>query len=121
MDRFVFGRRSLTRLLVAGAAAVLVSTAWVGTATSKQTGKTISVAIVKNPQMTDIASLTPSLFTSTSGIKVKYTILDEAKLREITTRDVGSGGKAFDAKLPPGIGRCRKTPGANAAYGNVPL
>jgi sorbitol/mannitol transport system substrate-binding protein len=78
---------------------VLVSTAWVGTATSKQTGKTISVAIVKNPQMTDIASLTPSLFTKQSGVKVKYTILDEAKLREITTRDVGSGGKSFDVVM----------------------
>ena len=49
--------------------------------------------------MTDIASLTPSLFTKQSGIKVKYTILDEGKLREITTRDVGSGGKAFDVVM----------------------
>ncbi|MDX6402227.1 MAG: hypothetical protein QOF27_2833, partial [Gaiellaceae bacterium] len=79
MDRFVFGRRSLTRVLVAGAAAALISAAWVSTASSKQTAKTISVAIVKNPQMTDIASLTPSLFTAKSGIKVKYTILDEGK------------------------------------------
>ncbi|MDX6629171.1 MAG: polyol transport system substrate-binding protein, partial [Gaiellales bacterium] len=85
MDRFVFGRHSLTRVLVAGAAAALISAAWAGTASSKPAGKTISVAIVKNPQMTDIASLTPSLFTSTSGIKVKYTILDEGKLRQITT------------------------------------
>jgi sorbitol/mannitol transport system substrate-binding protein len=61
--------------------------------------KTISVAIVANPQMTDIASLTPSLFTKKTGIKVKYTILDEGKLREITTRSVGSGGKQFDAVM----------------------
>jgi sorbitol/mannitol transport system substrate-binding protein len=61
--------------------------------------KTISVAIVANPQMQDIASLTPSLFTSKTGIKVKYTILDEGKLREITTRAVGSGGKSFDAVM----------------------
>ena len=61
--------------------------------------KTISVAIVANPQMQDIAALTPSLFTSKSGIKVKYTILDEGKLREVTTRDVGSGGKSFDAVM----------------------
>jgi len=57
------------------------------------------VAIVANPQMQDIASLTPSLFTAKTGIKVKYTILDEGKLREVTTRDVGSGGKAFDAVM----------------------
>jgi sorbitol/mannitol transport system substrate-binding protein len=99
MHRFVIGRRSLTRVLVAGAAGMLISAAWVSTATSKQTGKTISVAIVKNPQMTDIAALTPSLFTAKTGIKVKYTILDEGKLREITTRDVGSGGKSFDAVM----------------------
>ena len=30
---------------------------------------------------------------------MKYTILDEGKLREVTTRDVGSGGKAFDAVM----------------------
>src|SRR5256885_11653646 len=49
--------------------------------------------------MQDIAKLTPSLFTAKSGIKVKYTILDEGKLRQVTTRDVGSGGKAFDAVM----------------------
>ena len=38
-------------------------------------------------------SLTPALFTAKTGIKVNYTILEEGKLREITTRDVGAGGK----------------------------
>src|SRR5881397_2814159 len=86
----------LAAVLVVGAAtlASLAATALGGTA-----AKTISVAIVANPQMQDIASLTPSLFTAKSGIKVKYTILDEGKLREVTTRDVGSGGKAFDAVM----------------------
>src|ERR1700747_986649 len=68
-------------------------------ASARSTAKTISVAIVANPQMQDIASLTPTLFTAKTGIKVKYTILDEGKLREVTTRDVGSGGKAFDAVM----------------------
>src|SRR3954454_22975899 len=78
----------------------IVATASVAaTALGGTSGKTISVAIVANPQMQDIASLTPSLFTATTGIKVKYTILDEGKLREVTTRDVGSGGKAFDAVM----------------------
>ena len=99
MDTFVLRRRSLKRAIVAGAALALIGAVGVETASSKQTAKTISVAIVKNPQMTDIASLTPSLFTAKSGIKVKYTILDEGKLREITTRDVGSGGKSFDVVM----------------------
>ena len=86
----------LVGVFVAGivALASLAATAMGGSA-----AKTISVAIVANPQMQDIASLTPSLFTAKTGIKVKYTILDEGKLREVTTRDVGSGGKAFDAVM----------------------
>jgi sorbitol/mannitol transport system substrate-binding protein len=86
----------LVGVFVAGivALASLAATAMGGSA-----AKTISVAIVANGQMQDIASLTPSLFTSKTGIKVKYTILDETKLREVTTRDVGSGGKAFDAVM----------------------
>jgi sorbitol/mannitol transport system substrate-binding protein len=80
--------------IVAVAASILAATA-----SARSTAKTISVAIVANPQMQDIASLTPSLFTTKTGIKVKYTILDEGKLREVTTRDVGSGGKSFDAVM----------------------
>jgi sorbitol/mannitol transport system substrate-binding protein len=85
--------------LAAGAALVAAAAALPGAAFGHSQEKTISVAIVKNPQMTDIASLTPSLFTKQSGVKVKYTILDEGKLREITTRDVGSGGKSFDVVM----------------------
>ncbi|MDX6400682.1 MAG: hypothetical protein QOF27_1288, partial [Gaiellaceae bacterium] len=74
-------RRRMTCLaLAAGAALVAGVTALPGVAFGHAEAKTISVAIVKNPQMTDIASLTPSLFTAKSGIKVKYTILDEGKL-----------------------------------------
>jgi sorbitol/mannitol transport system substrate-binding protein len=89
-------RRTLAGALVGAA---VVAAALAATASAHSTAKTISVAIVANPQMQDIASLTPSLFTAKSGIKVKYTILDEGKLREVTTRDVGSGGKAFDAVM----------------------
>jgi sorbitol/mannitol transport system substrate-binding protein len=68
---------------------------------SKTSGgsKTINVAIVDNPQMKDIAKLTPSLFTAKSGIKVNYTVLDEGTLREVTTRDVAAGGKQFDVAM----------------------
>src|SRR5712691_6902440 len=86
----------LIGVFVAGIVALALLAA---TAMGSTEAKTISVAIVANPQMQDIASLTPSLFTAKSGIKVKYTILDEGKLRQVTTRDVGSGGKAFDAVM----------------------
>ena len=91
----VRSRTMLVVFVVAGALAATLA----ATASAKPAAKTISVAIVANPQMQDIASLTPSLFTAKTGIKVNYTILDEGKLREVTTRDVGSGGKAFDAVM----------------------
>jgi len=59
----------------------------------------INVAIVGNPQMEDIAKLTPQLFTAKTGIKVNYSILGEGDLREVTTRDVASGGSQFDVMM----------------------
>jgi sorbitol/mannitol transport system substrate-binding protein len=93
----VRSRRAL--VVVLPIAVAVIAALFAGAASGRSTAKTISVAIVANGQMQDIARLTPSLFTKKSGIKVKYTILDEGKLRQITTRDVGSGGKAFDAVM----------------------
>src|ERR671936_2480102 len=62
-------------------------------------GGSINVAIVDKPQMKDIAHLTPSLFTAETGIKVKYTVLDEGTLRQVTTRDVAAGGRQFDVVM----------------------
>src|SRR3954449_2901818 len=70
-----------------------------GTPASGTKGGSINVAIVDNPQMKDIARLTPSLFTAKTGIKVNYTILDEGTLRQVTTRDVAAGGKQFDVAM----------------------
>src|SRR3954447_9567553 len=68
-------------------------------ATGAAKGGEINVAIVDNPQMKDIAKLTPSLFTDKTGIKVNYTVLDEGTLREVTTRDVAAGGRQFDVVM----------------------
>ncbi len=62
-------------------------------------GTTINVAIVGNPQMEDIAKLTPELFTAKTGITVNYSILGEGDLREVTTRDVAGGGEQFDVMM----------------------
>jgi sorbitol/mannitol transport system substrate-binding protein len=94
---FVRSRRTFAVALTVAVAVVLAML--VPAASGKSAAKTISVAIVANGQMLDISKLTPSLFTSKTGIKVRYTILDETKLRQVTTRDVGSGGKAFDAVM----------------------
>jgi sorbitol/mannitol transport system substrate-binding protein len=78
--------------------ATVASLAFAGV-TAAQDEKTINVAIVGNPQMEDIASLTPELFTAETGINVEYTILEEQTLREIVTRDVGAGGEQFDVVM----------------------
>ena len=92
-------RRRVKVLVGVFVAGIVALASLAATAIGSTAAKTISVAIVANPQMQDIASLTPSLFTAKTGIKVKYTILDEGKLREVTTRDVGSWGKSFDAVM----------------------
>jgi sorbitol/mannitol transport system substrate-binding protein len=83
-------------------AALLVGLVFAGCGGDDDSGSvsgSINVAIVDNPQMKDIAKLTPSLFTKKSGIKVNYTILDEGTLREVTTRDVAAGGRQFDVVM----------------------
>ncbi len=61
--------------------------------------QTLNVAVVGNSQMEDIAALTPELFTQDTGIEVNYSILEEAQLREITTRDAAAGGDQFDVVM----------------------
>ncbi|MEY2426669.1 MAG: polyol transport system substrate-binding protein [Actinomycetota bacterium] len=86
-------------ILVAGCGGSDSNSSSGGTPASGTKGGTINVAIVDNPQMKDIAKLTPSLFTAKSGIKVKYTVLDEGTLRQVTTRDVAAGGRQFDVAM----------------------
>lgn len=62
-------------------------------------GGEINVVIVGNPQMEDIAELTPELFTAETGITVNYSVLEEGTLREIVTRDAAAGGDQFDVVM----------------------
>jgi len=84
--------------VIGTALAVMATTAITGGAVAQEE-RSINVAIVGNPQMEDIATLTPDLFTATTGITVNYTILEEQTLREIVTRDVGAGGEQFDVVM----------------------
>jgi sorbitol/mannitol transport system substrate-binding protein len=60
----------------------------------------ITVAVVNNPQMTDIQKLTADGFEKTHpGIKVKYVTLDENTLRDQVTKDVAAGGGQFDVVM----------------------
>jgi sorbitol/mannitol transport system substrate-binding protein len=87
---------ALARLIFAIALIAAVAVGCGGSSESGEGDKTLTVAIVANPQMEDIAKLTPELFTSETGIKVQYTIPEEGKLREIITRDISGGGGQFD-------------------------
>ena len=95
----MWSRDKLTKTGIGAMATALVaSTAFAGSALAQEE-RSINVAIVGNPQMEDIASLTPELFTAETGIKVNYVFLEEQTLREIVTRDVGAGGEQFDVVM----------------------
>ena len=92
-------RHRLVAALLAVVTAGVVGCGGGDSESDKGGAKSINVAIVDNPQMKDIAELTPELFTKESGIKVNYTVLDEGTLRQVTTRDVSAGGKQFDVVM----------------------
>ena len=73
------------------AAAAAAETTAAAAAAPAGEGGEITVAIVDNPTMKDIQTLTPDNFTKTTGIKVNYVSLDEQTLREQVTKSVGSG------------------------------
>jgi sorbitol/mannitol transport system substrate-binding protein len=62
-------------------------------------GGEITVAIVDNPTMKDIQTLTPDNFTKQTGIKVNYVSLNEQTLREQVTKSVGSGAGQYDVVM----------------------
>jgi sorbitol/mannitol transport system substrate-binding protein len=95
-------RRGLGAVAVLAVAAIVAAGCGGGDDSESEDGAgggSINVAIVDNPQMQDIAKLTPELFTKETGIKVNYTVLDEGTLRQVTTRDVAAGGQQFDVAM----------------------
>ncbi|MCW3813946.1 sugar ABC transporter substrate-binding protein [Micromonospora sp. DR5-3] len=59
-------------------------------------GKTITVLMVGNPQMEDLAKVTADNFTKQTGIAVRFTILPENELRDKVTQDVATQGGQYD-------------------------
>jgi sorbitol/mannitol transport system substrate-binding protein len=92
-------RGKAPRVTATALAVTMAATTAIAGSALAQDEKTLNVAMVANGQMEDIATLTPELFTAESGINIEYTILDEATLREVTTRDVGAGGEQFDVVM----------------------
>jgi sorbitol/mannitol transport system substrate-binding protein len=85
-------RACLIAILFAFGASVLAGCSSGGdNGARSNSGGSINVAIVDNPQAQDLARLTPSLFTAQSRVNVNYTILDEGTLREVITSGVSAG------------------------------
>ena len=62
-------------------------------------GDTLTVAIVGNPTMEDIAALTPEFYTGAGGATINYQFLEEQTLREIVSIDTATGAGDFDAVM----------------------
>jgi sorbitol/mannitol transport system substrate-binding protein len=87
-------------VLLAGAAATaLVLTGCSGagsTGSGSGADNAITVLMVGNPQMEDIAKLTADNFTKSTGINVRFTILPENELRDKVTQDIANQGGQYD-------------------------
>ncbi|MER7889925.1 sugar ABC transporter substrate-binding protein [Micromonospora sp. NPDC094482] len=85
--------------LALAVAALLASTACSGAGGGSSGGddaKTITVLMVGNPQMEDLAKVTADNFTKQTGITVRFTILPENELRDKVTQDVATQGGQYD-------------------------
>jgi sorbitol/mannitol transport system substrate-binding protein len=94
-DRPVKGRRTAT--LAASVALLLVTTACTAGAGGKSdSGRSINVLMVNNPQMVDLQRLTADNFTAETGITVNYTVLPENDLRDKVSQEFSSQANQYD-------------------------
>jgi sorbitol/mannitol transport system substrate-binding protein len=88
-------RSAVAVLAAAGLASSACSGAG-GGGGSGEDGKAITVLMVGNPQMEDLAKVTAENFTKSTGITVRFTILPENELRDKVTQDVATQGGQYD-------------------------
>lgn len=77
-------------------AAVLVSACTAGAGGKSDTGHSINVLMVNNPQMVDLQRLTADNFTAETGITVNYTVLPENDLRDKVSQEFSSQANQYD-------------------------
>ncbi|SIQ75961.1 carbohydrate ABC transporter substrate-binding protein, CUT1 family [Micromonospora avicenniae] len=91
--------RRLRQALALAVVAVLTATGCSGAgggSSDDGDGKSITVLMVGNPQMEDLAKVTADNFTKETGIEVRFTILPENELRDKVTQDVATQGGQYD-------------------------
>jgi sorbitol/mannitol transport system substrate-binding protein len=82
--------------VAAGLTLTACSGAGGGSSSGDGGGKTITVLMVGNPQMEDLAKVTADNFTKQTGVTVRFTILPENELRDKVTQDVATQGGQYD-------------------------
>ena len=92
-------RVGTAKLAISAFTAVLlvVTTACTAGAGGKSdTGRSINVLMVNNPQMVDLQRLTADNFTAETGITVNYTVLPENDLRDKVSQEFSSQANQYD-------------------------
>src|SRR4051794_11851484 len=67
-----------------------------GAGGKSDTGHSINVLMVNNPQMVDLQKLTADHFTAETGITVNYTVLPENDLRDKVSQEFSSQANQYD-------------------------
>ena len=67
-----------------------------GAGGKSDTGHSINVLMVNNPQMVDLQRLTADNFTAETGITVNYTVLPENDLRDKVSQEFSSQANQYD-------------------------
>lgn len=90
-------RRRRQAALVSGIAALgLLAGCTAGAGGFDESGRSINVLMVNNPQMIDLQRLTAEYFTAETGIRVNYTVLPENDLRDRASSEFANQAGQYD-------------------------
>lgn len=92
-------RRSRGRIAIGVVAVALLASTTAcaaGAGGKSDTGHSINVLMVNNPQMVDLQRLTAGTFTAQTGITVNYTVLPENDLRDKVSQEFSSQANQYD-------------------------
>ncbi|MBW0104838.1 sugar ABC transporter substrate-binding protein [Pseudonocardia sp. KRD291] len=92
-------RRSVVAALLGVLALTVSGCAGAGALGAAEGARTITIAIVSNPQMEDAVDLAPKFEAENPGIRLKFVSLSENEARAKITSSVATGGDEFDAVM----------------------
>ena len=81
------------------AGGLLFASACAGAGATGDSSQVVTVAVVSNPQMEDIKTLTPEFEREHPGIKIKYVSLPENEARDKITQSVATHSGVFDVVM----------------------